>query len=63
MPIPRSVSSARALASFFDRSGSWIFRTSSKCEEIFISGFSRVIGSWKIIPRSGPRSCGELLAA
>ena len=47
---------ARRRDSFLPSAGSWVFSTSSKCWEIFIIGLSRVIGSWKIIPSSGPRS-------
>ena len=34
--------------------GSWVLSVSSKCSEIRISGFSRVIGSWKIIAEVRP---------
>ena len=43
--------------------GSWVRSISAKCSLIRISGSSRVIGSWKIRPSSGPRSCRSSLGA
>src|SRR3954452_9853653 len=56
MPISRRTSSARSRISSLDRLGSCCLIVSSKCCEIRIKGFSRVSGSWKIIPSSPPRS-------
>ena len=56
IPIRPSVSSERWRISRSLSSGSCCSSVSLKWSSIRSSGFSRVIGSWKISPRSGPRS-------
>ena len=55
IPIFASVSSAALRISSFDISLRWVRRVSRKWLSIVCSGSSRVIGSWKISPSSGPR--------
>ena len=54
MPTTLSISIARARASFFVMS-LWRSAASSSCLPIVCTGFSDVIGSWKIIAISLPR--------
>ena len=55
IPIFARVSSAALRISSLSMSGRCVRRVSRKWLSIVCSGSSRVIGSWKISPRSGPR--------
>ena len=55
MPTLRNRSMARSRASFFD-TFSWVRMASTICLPTRYTGLSEVIGSWKIIAMSLPRS-------